>query len=72
VRFETSSGDDPEALNAGVIEHANWPTQTLCHDRAEPEAMPFFGPEIGCRQNKIRVHHARESYRYAIKLAEPF
>ena len=68
--FETAPGDNPEALDAGIVEHANWLTQILCHDCTKPEAMPLFGTEIGRRQNEIRPHHAREADRDAIKLAE--
>ena len=56
--FETAPGDNPEALDAGIVEHANWLTQILCHDCTKPEAMPLFGTEIGRRQNEIRPHHA--------------
>jgi hypothetical protein len=69
--LKTSPGDHPEALDAGIIKHANRLTQIPCHDRAKPEAMPLFGPEIGRRQNEIPPHYAREADRDAIKLAEP-
>jgi hypothetical protein len=69
--FKNFPGDNPEALDAGIIEHAYWVTQFLRNDRTKPETMPLFGPEIGRRHNEIRPHHAREADRDPSKLAEP-
>src|SRR3984893_265149 len=56
--FETAAGNNPEALDAGIIEHANWFVQCFREDCTKLETMPRFGTEIGSRQNGIRPHHA--------------